>query len=367
MENFKVVTLGTSGAGKTLFLASLFKELSTQKNSGFKLVVEDIEKKKRLNGIYHQIITGDKWPKGTKNIAEWTFNCCVQTEELKNYTACQFTYYDYAGGRLIDNEDQPFEKLVKEADAILGLLDGRKIYACLTDEDQKLKNIFFNQDLPSILKRMQTSNVPLHFVISKWDILQQNNISLSQVKKLLLGVPEFEKLLEIRKEIGSPVRLIPISAVGLNFATLQPDGSMKKNLEVQAKPFLVAVPLACILPDRLQQLEKQKELEIQNQKRGFLTKSLDILSSGMGGVQSLLGNEFLKEKIVDNKELVESFSNASGMFKTQLDKISNQIKKKKEDSLKSVKDERSALVHAIKVFKDFEEDARERFPDSKLV
>lgn len=35
MENYKILTLGTSGAGKTVFLASMFKALSTQGEEGF--------------------------------------------------------------------------------------------------------------------------------------------------------------------------------------------------------------------------------------------------------------------------------------------------------------------------------------------
>lgn len=115
MKNFKVMTLGASGAGKTVFLASMFKALSTQKNSSFKLDVEDPQKRKLLNSIYTQILTGDTWPPGTKDISEWTFTCQVQTENLDKYNACQFTYFDYAGGRLTDAEKDPdLEKVVQE-------------------------------------------------------------------------------------------------------------------------------------------------------------------------------------------------------------------------------------------------------------
>ncbi len=99
MKNFKIMTLGASGAGKTIFLASMFKALSIQKNSGFKLETKEPQQRKLLNSTYTQILTGDSWPPGTKDVAEWTFTCQVQTENLDNYSACQFTYFDYAGGR----------------------------------------------------------------------------------------------------------------------------------------------------------------------------------------------------------------------------------------------------------------------------
>ncbi|MCJ8281880.1 MAG: GUN4 domain-containing protein, partial [Rivularia sp. ALOHA_DT_140] len=279
IKNFKVVTLGASGSGKTIFLASLFKKLSIQEDCTFKLVVRDTKQRKLLNSIYTQIICEDTWPPGTKNISEWTFDCCVQTEELEDYTACQFTYFDYAGGRLIDGEDQKFEKVVEQADAILGLLDGRKIHAWLEDGNQILVNEFLDKDLPSILKRIQTSKVPVHFVISKWDLLDRDGYSLSEVKERLLDISEFAELLEARSRLGSPVRLIPISAVGLDFASLQPDGSMKKNPGVKPMPFLVESPLACVLPDKLQQLIKESEAKQEKIEKKAKNRSGNIDNS----------------------------------------------------------------------------------------
>jgi len=376
IKNFKILMLGASGAGKTVFLASLFKELSIQKNSSFKLEVENPQQRQLLNSIYTQIITGDTWPEGTKTISEWTFNCCVQTEELENYTACQFTYFDYAGGRLTDvEEDIDFEKVVKQADAILGLLDGQKIYAWLTGNNQKLIDTFLKADLPSVLKRMQTCKVPIHFVISKWDILDQNKFSLSQVHERLLTIPEFKELLETRSNARSPVRLIPVSAVGLDFATLQPDGSMKKNPGVKPMPFLVEVPLSCVLPDRLQQLvqenlAKQKQLEVENKKRGegkniavdFLFGSLDIIEELMPEIIGLIPG--IKPIKIITKV-------ATHLFKKKVqglsEKMENAAQNRREETLKSVKNEQSALIHTIKTFKDNEKDFTDLFPVSRLV
>lgn len=395
IKNFKIVTLGASGAGKTVFLASLFKELSIQKNSSFKLEVENPQQRKLLNSIYTQIITGDTWPEGTKNVSEWTFNCCVQTEELENYTACQFTYFDYAGGRLTDvDEDEDFEKVVTQADAILGLLDGQKIYAWLTGNNQTLIDIFLNTDLPSVLKRMHTCKVPIHFVISKWDLLDQNKFSLSQVHERLLTIPEFRQLLETRSNARSPIRLIPVSAVGLDFATLQPDGSMKKNPGVKPMPFLVEVPLSCVIPDRLQQLfqeslAKQKQLEVQNKKIGggkkiavdFLLGSLGILDSGIDGINGLLDIGLIElldisvEELFPDIKKFKLFTKAASLttrfFNKKVqglsEKMENTDKKRREENLKFVKDEQSALIHAISAFKHFETDLTDSFPVSRLV
>ena len=132
MKTYKIITLGASGSGKTVFLASMFKALSIQGDYTFFLEVEDQARRKRLNAIYTQVITGDSWPQGTKysDVSEWSFNCRVKIPTLETYTACQFTYFDYAGGRLTDSEEDPeFENLIQQASTVLGLLDGQKIYS----------------------------------------------------------------------------------------------------------------------------------------------------------------------------------------------------------------------------------------------
>ncbi|MBD2215346.1 hypothetical protein H6G27_36915 [Nostoc linckia FACHB-104] len=382
MKNYKILTLGASGAGKTVFLASMFKALSTQTNSSFKLDVEDPQKRKLLNATYSQILTGDTWPAGTKNISEWTFTCQVQTENFDNYNACQFTYFDYAGGRLTDIEQESdFEEVVQKADVVLGLLDGQKIYAWLNGSDKQRADVFLRTDLPSIVKRMQNLTVPVHFVISKWDLLDKK-FTLSQIREKLLTIPTFAQLIKSRAEAGSVVRIVPVSAIGLEFATLQPNGSMKKNPGKIPFPFLVEVPMSCVLPDRLQQLhnEKQaqeKQLEQQIQKIedgniviGVLLGGLDFLGVGLSGLELLL-------EFDDSTEIaaVKFFTKATSMVNSFLkvgikginEKASKGYRKKKETTLKSVKDEQSALIHAINVFYDFEKELIDIFPDSKLV
>ena len=39
MKSYKIVALGASGAGKTVFLSSLYKELSTQSNKILEVLI----------------------------------------------------------------------------------------------------------------------------------------------------------------------------------------------------------------------------------------------------------------------------------------------------------------------------------------
>jgi GTPase SAR1 family protein len=145
MNTYKIIMLGSSGAGKTVFLSSLFKELAIQGEHGFFLEVEDKAKAKLLNETYVEVATGDKWPAPTQRydgLSEWTFTCCVRTQNLSIHPACKFTYLDYAGGMLTEvyeetEGDIKIEDQIKNADALLGLLDGGKIAAFMNNGDER--------------------------------------------------------------------------------------------------------------------------------------------------------------------------------------------------------------------------------------
>ena len=113
MKTFKILALGPSGSGKTVFLASIFKALGIQGEQGFYLHVDDPYQRKMLNAIYTEILIGELWPRGTRysEISEWQFVCRVKNPDLDSFNACTFVYYDYAGGRLTDQELQDDEEL----------------------------------------------------------------------------------------------------------------------------------------------------------------------------------------------------------------------------------------------------------------
>ncbi|WP_339375771.1 hypothetical protein [Calothrix sp. NIES-2098] len=337
--------------------------------------VEDLERRKKLNHIYSQIITGDVWPPGTRysEVSQWTFTCCVKTGQLTDYPVCQFTYYDYCGGRLTDDvEDAEFEALLKQADTLLGLLDGQKIYGLLTGSQEFTVTSFLNRDLPSILKRMQSSRVPIHFVISKWDILQKE-FSLQQIRDRLLQIPEFAEVVQSRNNIGAPIRLIPISSVGSKFARLQPDGSMKKLPSAIPAPFLTEVPLACVFPDgftaRIHQLkQEQKSLEKVNDN------PLDNFFNIVGFAKPILGVtyqlllHFLPPQYKLAKPLLERLGQALDETiqkgQTEAIKRSDKLLKEQEASLKLVKDEETALKHAVDSFLYIQSYLTRDFPES---
>jgi GTPase SAR1 family protein len=377
MNTYSVIMLGPSGSGKTVFLASLYKKLSTQGDTGFFLQVESAEKRKRLNNLYTQIAVDEKWPKGTtySEVSEWTFTCRVQTEGLPIYSACQFTYLDYAGGRINDEmgeEDPEFDNQLKNADALLGLLDGQRLLALMQGE--AFGRVWAVNDLPNMLNIMQEiQNKPIHFVISKWDIIE-GRYTLEEIIDRLYKIDEFRNLIRTRSRGNIPIRLIPISAVGKDFATLQKDGSMSKNSQTLPKPFQVEVPLACVLPDMIQ----TKLKEIMQQRKEIYDTPIDVQAnvSFWDWLGELVGeavstvSHLLPKKYQFAADILERLIEFLDTPIEQKREVANnrmsQLQREKEEALKKVTDEETALNYIINCFLNIQNRLDYNFPESNL-
>ena len=369
--------LGPRGSGKTVFLSSLYKKLSTQSELGFFLQVDTGEKRKRLNNIYTQVAADEKWPMGTRyaEVSEWTFTCRVQTSDLSIYDACSFTYLDYAGGRITDEADEEdasseFDNKFKAADALLVLLDGQKICALIKNE--KIGKVWALNDLRNMIDVMQGSRKPVHFVISKWDIVEQN-YTLEQIRDRLLEIDEFKNLVKFRNQAGSPVRLIPVSAVGKGFAIPKPDGSMEKTGEFP-KPFQVEVPLACILPDMIQVMmeelirKRKTELETPIEVKpniAFLDFLGQLFADGLKTVQEFLPRKY---RFADEtfETLIKWAETPAQQKKDYAARRTEELRREQSESLKKVADEETALAHAINCFVSIQNQLVYRFPESEL-
>lgn len=375
VNNYTVIMLGPSGSGKTVFLSSMYKKLSTQGEHGFFLEVDGSEKRKRLNNIYTEIAVDEKWPRGTtySEVSEWTFTCRVQTENLPIYSACTFTYLDYAGGRITDEmeeEDSEFESKIKEADALLCLLDGQRLSAFMRNE--KLGKVWAVNDLPNMLNIMQSSLKPIHFVISKWDILE-SSFTLEQIRNQLLQINEFSDLVKLRNKANSPVRLIPVSAVGKGFANLQSDGSMAKTGELP-KPFQVEVPLACVLPDmirtKLEELMRKKQEELSTPievkpNLSFWEQLGQFFGGGMKILQQLLPKKYqFAEDIL--QKLIEFAEEPAQRKQEAAIRRTDELRREQVASLKVVENEETALKHVVNCFISIKNKLDSTFPESDI-
>jgi hypothetical protein len=104
------------------------------------------------------------------------------------------------------------------------MLDGQRLLAFM--QKTREADHFIYIELQNILQIMQNSDALTHFVITKWDLLQ-GAYSLGHIRDCLLQIDDFNHFVtsQSKRQI---VRLIPVSAVGMKFAELQADGSMRK-------------------------------------------------------------------------------------------------------------------------------------------
>ena len=114
------------------------------------------------------------------------------------------------------------------------------------------------EGIDTLISLMMLATCPVTFVITKWDLLRDidvdENASLKLVKKQLLYIKGFRDLVE--QHSGSRVvRLIPVSALGPDFAAMDPAGRMTKLPGAEVNPTNVDAPLCALVPDLFEQVE----------------------------------------------------------------------------------------------------------------
>ena len=335
--------------------------------------------------MYTELALGEKWPKGTQvaELSEWIFTCKVQTPDLPIYSACNFAYLDYAGGLLTDEQEDSnigieLEEKIKDADALIGLLDGQRLCELIRGESSGVR--WSINDLTNILDIMQTSEKPIHFIVSKWDVVE-GNYSLEEIKKRLLEIEEFRNVVETRNQAGTPVRLIPVSSVGMGFAVLQPDGRMEKKVEILPQPYQIEMPLACILPDmikvKLEELMKTREQEERQIVKVQANLSFwDKLTKFIGGtskaiiesVQELLPKkyQFATDLIGDFIGFIDDLEKPIHEKEAAAKRREEELKRKKEESINAVKSEETALRHVVNCFFSIVNQLEKEYPSSNI-
>lgn len=374
MDTYRIVMLGPKGAGKTLYLASLWNRLSLQRlDLGFFLNAVDPENgkdnaatKARLNRIFAQVAWGDEFPAGNDfAVSEYCFECrVVSHSQGRVFPVCRFVYMDYAGGRLNDPDvhDSNFEEKIAGAHVLMGLLDGEKILAAMSKQGSA--DAWLGVDLRGVLERMQGRCVPIHFVLSKWDILKQH-FGLEEVRKFLLDLEDFRSLLDFGGT--TRIRLIPVSALGFDFVTLK-DGAMHRILGGQVKPFQVEMPLACILPDIIASFMRKIAEKEESFAKEFARGGREPV--GLGGLLRA-GGAFMARLVDGVAALLDINPMAVEIVTRWMAKPHKDWQLQREEAIKAqlaaVIDQKSAYTHAYQVFARLTLDLERAYPSSFLT
>jgi hypothetical protein len=268
----------------------------------------DHESSLQLNAIYNKVANpAEPWPEASQTVNEWRFVTTVPSP-AGDFEPLQFAYLDYPGGVLTNpraTQDENIKQLIerlRSANALLVLLDGQALLSLLRDERPGQRYMQF--DLISSLEIAQQSRCPVHFAITKWDLLQEQ-YTLSDVRLRLMEDENFANLIQAKsQDMPGSIRLIPVSAVGFGFAQLQPSGEMKK-VGTGPRPWQVEYPLAAVLPDffhfAFEELKaKQSDLDEMKQTQ-LIQRWLD--PSSKSKVKAILRGALQKTMPVLQQEL----------------------------------------------------------------
>jgi hypothetical protein len=262
IPTFRVVALGLQGSGKTLLLTSIYRRMQVPGDRGYYLRTP-YEQLIELNRWYQETANTDTdWPRGTSRgeMREFEFSLMTHLDDGPA-TMFKLGYLEYPGELLTDPEapggtaQARLLESVATADALIGIIDGLRVLQ--TYQGEQRGKVLLQTTLDAMVHTMLSARAPMVFVISKWDLLDQlhpdENVRLEIVRNLLMGVDGFRDLVRVHSA-RRIIRLVPVTAVGHDFAVLH-DGQVRKKPQGHFEPINVEAALSAVVPDILRQVE----------------------------------------------------------------------------------------------------------------
>ncbi len=156
------------------------------------------------------------------------------------------------------------EQRIETAHALFGIIDGQRILGYLRGDPES--PLYIESSIIPMISVMRKAKCPIHSILTKWDLFDgtaasddpmDENDRLALVRKELMSQAPIRNLVEQRKREKRIVRLIPVSAIGRQFATMDAEGHMVKRRDGRLRPLNVEIPLCAVLPDLFAQIEER--------------------------------------------------------------------------------------------------------------
>ncbi len=165
-----ILMVGHSGAGKTSFMAGLYKYLG-ESADGYGISAKKEHQKKQLGGMADALSQG-KYPAGTDVQSQYEFSFTVNGEDL-----IPFNWIDYRGGILLsdspdDSDMDKFMAAIQKADALVVFLDGQKLSQVGSRWNMEYDILI--SCIENSLTVNHQSWFPISFVITKCDLVPDN-------------------------------------------------------------------------------------------------------------------------------------------------------------------------------------------------
>jgi hypothetical protein len=220
-----------------------------------------------LGGLLSRVVDpSEPWPTGTtrSGTRTYSFDCVTQLDSAST-TAFKVEYVDYAGEifELLGEGDTALDDLfgrVRAADALIGVLDGRRVTQFLRGE--AAGRAYLVAKIAVLVQLMAQARCAVYLVVSKWDLVHGvgeppgagDRERLELVSRALMTVDQIQDLVQTR----TTVRLIPVSAVGAGFAALdESTGVVRKLPDGTFAPYNVELPIAAVVPDLFARIREE--------------------------------------------------------------------------------------------------------------
>jgi hypothetical protein len=281
---FRVVAIGDQGAGKSNFLAMLFQHLSKDPDSerGYHLST-DLDQGIILNREADKTASpGTDWASKTTWVHD-RIDLDFQVPLAGGpASVLRIRCVDYPGEYLRDDtagsksQREALEAAITDADVHLMLIDGYRLLKALEKGGKDQRE--FTASVRATVNLVQAGPMvhkarpapPLQVLVTKWDFLADAGYTLLEVRDALLREEHFRAMMVTRRTTAGlgagvaqgRVRIIPVSVVGLGaiqevLAAEQngmPVEIAVKKEDIDGVPVNLEVPIAAILPDRLDQI-----------------------------------------------------------------------------------------------------------------
>jgi double-GTPase-like protein len=265
VRQIRVLMLGPRESGKTILMASMWRELHVAGRLGVSLVAETGKDRKHLDDLCVQIEDPTKYPPPGTTLGdgyEWKFVARAQDRTGQAVDAFRVCYIDPPGEKFADMSLDPEQSTVpaqlreayQSADIVMGVIDGQRVARLMRGQPGgKLDREFLTtlRQLSDLLGDKRAGKA-LHIVITKWDLLA--GFTVEDVLARLKKETPFRNLLEAQRFGG--YRVIPVAALGTNGfvrenRSPEAENPMERTDVTSWEPEHVAAPLACAIPDAL--------------------------------------------------------------------------------------------------------------------
>ena len=265
---FDIFVLGTRSSGKSVLLASLYRQLSSMDGiTNFFARCDDPEQHRELCDNYDELLdTEADWPAGTYSVDSYDLQCFHRLRG-KSLPVFSIRFHDYPGGYVSNQiERRDFiEERAAQCNSAMALIDGRKLRDRLDDcEDNPAHSL--HRDLDSLVRVLQQCvGKPIHFILTKADLLPPAKYPLKDIIAELKRHKGFSDILAQQCDAETTCYLIPVSAVGPNFAVLDPaDGVIRKRGNGTIEPFHFDVMTSVSMVDTVFDLARRNaDLAVQ--------------------------------------------------------------------------------------------------------